>query len=72
MRCLFRQQRCWRQARLRIHFKQDQPAWLTLRVIITEIRARGAAAAKRMMRLERDNQSLRISLRRHARGQDMA
>jgi hypothetical protein len=39
MRRLFWQQRCWRQAWLRIHFKQDQPAWLTLRVVITKISA---------------------------------
>ena len=68
MRRLFGQQRCGRQAGLCIDFQQDQPAWLTLRVIVTKVCARCAAAAKRMMRAHGDIHRLRISLRRHACG----
>jgi len=57
---------------LRIDFEQHEPAWLTRRIIVTEICARGAAAAECLMRGDGKLHGLRERILVNGSGQHVA
>ena len=67
MRGLFGQQRGRRQAGLRVDLQQHEAAGFARGVVVAEVAARGAAAAERAMRRERDVQRARVDVGMHAR-----